>query len=167
MDERLHIIFARRSIRRYTDTSISEADIDSLLQAGMAAPSAANLKPWHFYVVTDRKALQTLAEVNPYGKMLAQAGLAIAVCGDPSISDWWVQDCTAATENILIAATALGLGAVWLGFYPREERWRGAQRVLGIPERVIPLAVIALGQPAERKDPAGRFDRSFIHRDRW
>jgi len=167
MDERLHIIFARRSIRRYTDAPISEADIGSLLQAGMAAPSAANLKPWHFYAVTDRKALQTLAEVNPYGKMLAQAGLAIAVCGDPSISDWWVQDCTAATENILIAATALGLGAVWLGCHGRDEREQAIRDVLGIPPRIGVLSLLSIGHPAEDKEARTQYDPARVHKNQW
>ena len=167
MDERLHIIFARRSVRRYTDAPISEADIGSLLQAGMAAPSAANLKPWHFYVVTDRKALQTLAEVNPYGKMLAQAGLAIAVCGDPSISDWWVQDCTAATENILIAATALGLGAVWLGCHGRDEREQAIRDVLGIPPRIGVLSLLSIGHPGEDKEARTQYDPARVHTNKW
>jgi len=167
MDERLHIIFARRSIRKYTDAPISEADIDSLLQAGMAAPSAANLKPWHFYVVTDRKALQTLAEVNPYGKMLAQAGLAIAVCGDPTISDWWVQDCTAATENILIAATALGLGAVWLGCHGRDEREQAIRDVLGIPPRIGVLSLLSIGHPGEDKEARTQYDPARVHTNKW
>jgi nitroreductase len=167
MDERLHIIFARRSIRKYTDAPISEADIDSLLQAGMAAPSAANLKPWHLVVVTDRKTLRALAEVNPYGKMLAQAALAIAVCGDPSVSDWWVQDCTAATENILIAASALGLGAVWLGCHGRDEREQANRAVLGIPPQIGVLSLLAIGHPAEDKEARTQYDPARVHTNQW
>ena len=108
MDPRLDILFARRSIRKYTGEPVTDDEITSLLEAGMAAPSASNRKPWHFCLIVDKTALKNLAEAHPYGKMLAQAELAIAVCGDPAISSWWVQDCTAATENILVAASGLG-----------------------------------------------------------
>mgnify|MGYP002682848616 CR=1 FL=1 len=101
MDERLSVIFKRRSIRAYTGDPVSEADVEALLQAGMAAPSASNRKPWHLVAVTDRTVLRALADAHPHGKMLAQAGLAIAVCGDPAISDFWVQDCTAATRVLV------------------------------------------------------------------
>jgi nitroreductase len=167
MDKRLQIIFSRRSIRKYTDAPVSEADITSLLQAGMAAPSASNLKPWHFCVVTDRQALQKLAEVSPYGKMLAQAALAIAVCGDPSVSDWWVQDCTAATENILIAVAALGLGAVWLGCHGRKEREQGIRDVLGIPPQIGVLSLLSIGHPAEDKEARTQYDPARVHRNKW
>jgi nitroreductase len=121
--ELIQTIFARRSIRKYTAEPVSEADIKTLLEAAMAAPSAANRKPWQFIVVTERQTLDRLAEVHPHGKMLFEAPLCIAVCGDlTTFERFWVQDCSAATENLLLAATALGLGAVWLGVYPREER---------------------------------------------
>ncbi len=167
MDERLHFIFARRSIRKYTGAPVSEADISSLLQAGMAAPSAANQKPWHFCVVTDRKAIQALADTHPYGKMLAQAALAIAVCGDPSASDWWVQDCTAATENILIAATALGLGAVWLGCHGRDEREQAVRDALGIPQGIGVLSLLSIGRPGEEKEARTQYDQARVHMNRW
>lgn len=167
MDPRLHIIFSRRSIRAYTDQPVSEADIQSLLEAGMAAPSASNRQPWHFVVVTDRKLLQELANSHPYGKMLAHAAVAIAVCGDPGISDWWVQDCSAATENILIAAAALGLGSVWLGCHGRPEREQAIRDVLGIPPHIGVLSVLSIGHPAERKEPRTQYNPSRVHRDRW
>ncbi len=167
MDPRLHIIFSRRSIRAYTDQPVSEADIQSLLEAGMAAPSASNRQPWHFVVVTDRKLLQELAESHPFGKMLAHAAVAIAVCGDPGISDWWVQDCSAATENILIAAAALGLGGVWLGCHGRPEREQAIRDVLGIPSHIGVLSVLSIGHPAERKEPRTQYNPSRVHRDRW
>ncbi len=167
MDERLNVIFARRSIRAYTDEPVSEGDIQALLQAGMAAPSASNRRPWHFVVVTDRPTLGALADVHPFGKMIRFAGLGIAVCGDPQISDWWVLDCTAATENILIAVSALGLGGVWLGCYGRPEREEAVRSVLQIPERIGVLSLLSIGHPAENKEARTQFDPERAHRQGW
>lgn len=167
MDSRLDIIFSRRSIREYTGEPVSEEEISSLLEAGMAAPSASNRKPWHFVVVTERETLQALARSHPYGKMIANAGVGIAVCGDPAISDWWVQDCTAATENILIAATALGLGGVWIGCHERPEREQAVRDVLGIPKQVGILSLLSIGHPGEAKAARTQFDPRRVHRNRW
>ncbi len=166
--ELINVIFARRSIRRYTDEPVSEADIRTLLEAAMAAPSASNLKPWHFVVVTERRTLDRLAEVHPYGKMLFEAPLGIAVCGDPTTSErHWVQDCSAATENLLLAATALGLGAVWLGVYPDADRVEAIRQVLGIPETMVPLNLVSIGHPAEEKEPRTQYDGARVHRESW
>jgi nitroreductase len=167
MDERLNIIFSRRSIRQYTDEPLGDADITSLLEAGMAAPSASNQKPWHLVTVTDRDKLRALAESHPHGKMLAHAARAVVVCGDPSISRWWVQDCSAATENILIAAVGLGLGAVWLGCHGRPEREQAARSILGIPDDIAVLSLISVGHPAEEKEPRTQYDPSRVHRGHW
>ena len=167
MDKRLEIIFARRSIRAYRDEAVSEADIQSLLEAGMAAPSGSNQKPWHFVLVTDGPTLLDLAQKHPYGKMLAQAKVGIAVCGDPSISDWWVQDCSAATENILVAAAGLGLGAVWLGCHGRPEREQAVRDVLGIPDHIGVLSLLSIGHPAEQKAARTQFDKARVHHNRW
>ena len=167
MDKRLNVIFSRRSIRRYTAELVSEADIASLLEAGMAAPSASNGKPWHFVVVTDQKKLKALADAHPYGKMTAGAALAIAVCGDPAISGWWVQDCSAATENILVAAAGLGLGAVWLGCHGRPEREQVIRDVLGIPQDVHVLSLLPIGHPAEEKEARTQYDPARVHADQW
>jgi nitroreductase len=167
MDKRLHIIFSRRSIRAYTGEPVSEQDIHSLLEAGMSAPSASNRKPWHFVVVTDRQQLQALADAQPYGKMLANAAVGIAVCGDPAISDWWVQDCTAATENILIAAVGLGLGGVWLGSHGRPEREQAVRDVLGIPDRIGVLSLLSIGHPAEKKEARTQYDPVRVHENKW
>jgi nitroreductase len=167
MDERLGMIFARRSIRQYSGEPVSAAEISSLLQAGMAAPSASNRKPWHFVVVTDRLILQKLAEKHPYGKMIAGAGVGIAVCGDPAISDWWVVDCTAATENILIAVTGLGLGGVWLGCHGRPEREQAVRDVLGIPDRIGVLSLLSIGHPGEEKEARTQYNPARVHSDRW
>jgi len=166
--ELIQTIFSRRSIRKYTAEPVVEEDIETLLEAAMAAPSASNRKPWHFIVVTERQALDNLAEEHPYGKMLFQAPLCIAVCGDPPISErFWVQDCSAATENLLLAAAALGLGAVWLGVHPSEERVAAVREALSIPETIVPLNLISIGHPAENKEPRTQYDEARVHRGRW
>ena len=167
MDGRLDIIFSRRSIRRYTDEPISEQDLTSILQAGMAAPSASNRKPWHFCLITDRDKLEALADAHPYGKMLADAAAAIAVCGDPSISEWWGQDCSAATENILVAVAGLGLGGVWLGCHNRPEREQAVRDVLGIPEQIGVLSLLSIGHPAEEKEARTQYDPARVHENTW
>lgn len=161
-------ILARRSIRRYTDDPVSPDAVRTLLDAAMAAPSASNNRPWHFIVVTDRRTLDALADAHPYGKMLASAPLGIAVCGDTSRAPrFWVQDCSAATENLLLTATALGLGAVWLGVHPLEERVASVRRLLALPQAVIPLNLLALGHPAETKPSRTQYDEARVHRQTW
>jgi nitroreductase len=167
MDDRLQIIFNRRSIRAYTDEEVSQDDIQSLLEAAMAAPSGSNLKPWHFVVVTDRPTLQALADAHPYGKMVAQAPLAIVVCGRRAASPWWAQDCTAATENILIAVAALGLGAVWVGCHGVQDREEAVRAVLGIPDSIGILSLLSIGHPGEVKPARTQFDPAKVHKNRW
>jgi nitroreductase len=161
------MIFSRRSIRAYTDEPVSQDDVQSLLEAGMAAPSSTNLKPWHFVVVTDRDLLLALAEAHPYGKMLARAPLAIAVCGDPAVSGAWVVDCSAATENILIAAAGLGLGGVWLGCHGAPERVEAVRTILGIPDTIGVLSLLSIGHPAETKPARTQFDPARVHTNLW
>jgi nitroreductase len=161
-------IFTRRSIREYTEEAVDEDEVKMLLEAAMAAPSASNRKPWHFVVVTERRILDNLARVHPYGKMLLNAPLCIAVCGDTQTSPrFWVQDCSAATENLLLAAAALGLGAVWLGVHPKEERIGPIRKVLGLPETVIPLNLVSIGHPAEEKEPRTQYEEQRVHHQRW
>lgn len=164
----LDTIFARRSIRQYTNAPVAPEQVKKILEAAMAAPSANNRKPWHFMVITDRAKLNQLAENHPYGKMLAQATLCIAVCGDPKISDrFWVQDCCAATENILLAATGFGLGSVWMGVHPNPEREKTIAEVLGVPADFNVLNLIAIGHPAEQREPRTQYDESRVHRNGW
>jgi len=166
--ELINTIFARRSIRKYTAELVKEKDVRTMLEAAMAAPSASNLKPWHFIVITDRQKLDNLATVHPYGSMLLEAPLCIAVCGDKTISaNFWVQDCSVAAENLLLAATALGLGAVWLGVYPREDRVSAIRKVLNLPETVVPLNLISIGHPAEEKELRTQYDELRVHREQW
>lgn len=168
--EAMEAILTRRSIRRYTDKKISDELIKELLEAGMSAPSAGNEQPWHFVAITDHKILDEIPKIHPHSNMLKEAPLAILICGDESLQKYqgyWVQDCSAATENILIAANAKGLGGVWLGVYPIEDRVVGIRKLLGMPEKVIPFALLSIGYPAEQKPPANRYDESRVHYDIW
>ena len=156
-------ILTRTSVRAYTEQSVSADTIELLLRAGMAAPSAVNKQPWHFVAVTDKDKLVGLAAANPNAKMAEKAPLAIVVCGDlskaleGSAQEYWIQDCSAATENILLATHALGLGAVWTGTYPKEERVAAVKEVLKLPETIIPLCTIVIGYPAEQPTPKDKW----------
>lgn len=164
----LNNILERTSVRSYLDKSIEEDKIEKLLRAGMAAPTAVNKQPWHFVVVTDKSLLQKLAKANPYAEMVARAPLAIVVCGDMTKAldgnarEFWVQDCSAASENILLAATGLGLGSVWTGTYPSEERCTAVSEVLGLPETLIPLNTIVIGYPDGEVTPKDKWQESNI-----
>jgi nitroreductase len=166
----LEAIFARRSIRKYTSDPVKDEDINKMLRAGMAAPTGGNRKPWHFIVIKERVTLDRLAENHPYGKMLFEAPLCIAVCGDPSLTplprNFVPQDCSAATMNILHAAVALGLGAVWIGL-ALPEHYDMAREILGIPENIVPHNLIAIGHPAEHKEPRTQYDETRVHSERW
>ena len=154
-------IMTRTSIRQYTDETVSKADIETMLRAGMAAPTAVNRQPWHFVAVTDKAKLAELA--GRRGGMIKQAGVAIVVCGnmDKAMEGpgqaFWVQDCSAATENILLAANAIGLGAVWTGCYPMGDRVAEVSKTLKLPETIVPLCVIAIGHPAEQPAPKDKW----------
>jgi nitroreductase len=161
-------ILMRRSIRSYTDEPITDEEVKALLEAGMAAPSASNKQPWHFIVVTDRGKLDQISNYGSHWQMLQEAPLGIVVCGDTSVSEkYWVQDCAAATENVLLAVAMMGLGAVWLGCYPRQERVTPVKEALGIPDEIEPLSVIAIGHPAEEKEPRTQYDEMKVHRNAW
>ena len=163
-------VLSRRSIRRYTDEAVSAADVERLLRAAMAAPSAGNQQPWTFVVVRERTLLDAIPDFHPYAAMMPKAPVALVVCGLPESCKWpqmWVQDCSAATQNILVEAAALGLGAVWLGVHPLEERERGVRALLGIPEDVVPFAIVPVGHPAEHKGPSDRYDPGRVHIERW
>ena len=153
-------IMTRTSIRQYTNEPVSKADIETMLRAGMAAPTAVNKQPWHFVAVTNK---EKLAELAGRRGMLKQAGVAIVVCGNldkamqGKAQEFWIQDCSAATENILLAANALGLGAVWTGCYPMEDRVAEVSKVLKLPETIVPLCVIAIGHPAEQPTPKDKW----------
>jgi len=162
----IHAILTRRSIRKYSGGKIPEEIIKELLNAGMHAPTARNYQPWHFIVVDNRQTIDQLADAHPHAKMLKEASLAILVCGDKTIQNeegYIMQDCSAATQNIMLAAHALGLGSVWLGMYPREDRIREVSRVLNIPDHILPAALISIGYPAETKDAPKRYKGERVH----
>lgn len=168
--EAIQAILSRRSIRKYTNRTVSAQLVEELLNAAMSAPSAGNQQPWHFVVLTDHNIMDEIPKFHPYSAMLKDAAVAILVCGDERLEKhkgYWMQDCSAATENLLIAAHANGMGAVWLGVYPRADRVDGIRRLLAIPEEIIPFALISIGYPAEEKPPANRFDSSRVHRNGW
>jgi nitroreductase len=163
-------IKTRRSIRRFAERMVEEKKIETLLRAAMQAPSSRNSQPWHFIVITERKTLSAVPEFHTHAKMLHEAPLAIMVCGDLRIEqsiEYINTDCSAATENLLLAAHDLGLGAVWLGIYPREQRVEEIRRLLDIPRHVIPISLVALGYAAEDKEPEDRFRSERVHRDSW
>ncbi len=167
-DNPLDWIFARRSIRKFHSSPVEDEKINLMLQAAMAAPSASNIRPWHFIVVKDRQALDRLAAVHPYAKMCYEATLAIVVCADPTISKhYWPQDCSAATENILLASTSLGLGTVWLGVHPRVERKEPVKQLFKVPDEMEVLSVVAIGYPAEKREPRTQFDAGRVHYEAW
>jgi len=166
----LEAIHTRRSIRKYDDKPVPDELVQKILSAAMSAPSACNSQPWHFVVVTDRKLLAEVPKVNPYAKMARDAPLAILVCGDVTLKQvpgYWVVDCAAAVQNLLLAAHALGLGAVWTGVYPRKERMDGFRRLLGLPDTVAAHSLIVLGYPAETLPREDRYQDDRVHRDHW
>lgn len=161
-------IATRTSIRDYEARPVEKENIEKMLRAAMAAPTAMNKQPWHFVVVDQRNVLDALAGTNPYAKMLKKAPLAIVVCGntDKMIEgggrDFWIQDASAATENLLLAAHAMGLGAVWTGAYPSEERCISISKVLSLSDNLIPLNMIVVGYPAEHPQPKQKFKEENI-----
>jgi len=163
VNETLEVIHNRKSVRHFTDQAVSEEQIKLLLRAGMAAPSAVNRQPWAFYVVTKRETLDALGEQLPYAKMLRQAQAAIVVCGDMEKAGnlkeqgYWVQDCSAATQNILLAAESIGLGAVWTAAYPYEDRTKVVVEILNLPEKHIPLKVIPIGYATGEDKPKDKW----------
>jgi nitroreductase len=166
----IEAILSRRSIRKYTKKSVSKELIKNLLEAAMSAPSAGNQQPWHFVVIIDTKILIEIPTFHNHADMLKEAALGILVCFDKDLEKhkgMGIQDCSAATENILIAVQAKGLGAVWLGVYPRKERIDGLRKLLNIPEHIIPFSLISIGYPAEQKPKANRYNESRVHYNKW
>lgn len=163
-------IFRRRSIRKYTNEQVPEELVEKIIGAGMAAPSAGNEQPWHFVIITEEGILKAIPKFHPYSNMLHEANLAIVVCADLSLQryeGYWVQDCSAATQNMLLMVDELGLGSVWLGVYPTEDRVKGMKELLNLPENIIPFSILPIGYPAETKEPVDRFDKSRIHWNVW
>ena len=166
----MDIIFKRRSIRRFTNQEVGADLVTKVLAAAMAAPSAGNQQPWHFIVVKDKQGRQMVSGCGPYAKAAADAPVAIVLCADLSLEKhqgFWVQDCSAAVENMLLEVCSLGLGAVWLGVYPREDRIKYLQKYFSLPDNIVPFAVIPVGYPAQELPPADRYNQARIHCEKW
>jgi nitroreductase len=171
-DEVLSVINSRKSVRNFTGASVSQNDLDKILRAGMAAPTAKNMQPWSFVAVTDRKKLDSLATGLPSAKMLFKAGAAVIVCTDPNLAigksrDFAIIDASLAGENILLAVESLGLGAVWTAAFPDADRMKTVRAVLGIPQDIIPLNVIAVGVPTGEDKPKDKYKKERIHWEKW
>lgn len=170
----LHNILQRKSVRAYTDRAVSHEQLDTLIRAAMAAPTGRDMRPWKFVVIDNKEALAALSEQLPYAKMLPEAAAAIVVCGDLSVTDDkgqpstnWTFDCSAATENLLLAAEAMGLGAVWTGVYPYEERQTAVSQALQLPEHIIPLNLIPIGYPKGDPQPKDKYNADNVHFNGW
>ncbi len=170
----LTVIARRTSVRRYEQKDVPDEAVEKLLRAAMAAPTAVNLQPWEFIVVRDKETLAKLAAANRFGGMIATAPLAIVVCGDTlqeargEPNKWWMLDCSAATENLLLAATAQGLGAVWTAVYPHEDRIAAVREILSVPARFVPLCVVPVGFPADpTAKPKDKWKPEKIHKEKF
>ena len=166
-------IMTRVSVREFTGEKISEAQIDTLLRAAMAAPSAINKQPWAFIVVTDEQKIAALGEALPYSRYSNKPAVAIIPCGDLTkaipgeMANFWINDVSAATENLLLAAHSMGLGAVWTGLHPDMNRAKMVQEMLGLPEYIIPLCVVPVGVPAEQPEIKDKYKPENIHYNNW
>lgn len=167
-------ILARKSVRNYTDEPVRQSQLDTLARAAMAAPTGRDMRPWKFVIVSDSAVMRSLAGELPYAKMLAEAQAAIVVCGDLSVMDDqgnpstnWTFDCSAATENLLLAAEAMQLGAVWTGVHPYEERVAAVKSALGLPDHIVPFSLVPIGHPKGEPQPKDKYDADNIHYNGW
>lgn len=172
MNDFIKMVMSRGSVRQFTGGPVDAADLETIVRAGMAAPSACNVQPWAFIIVTDRNLMDNLAKKLPYARMLDKAGAAVVVCGVPDRDEsfarkFWPFDCSAATQNILLAAHALGYGAVWTAVFPEEDRVEAVRHECGIPGNIIPLNVIPIGIPAAPARPKDKYRPENVHWNTW
>lgn len=166
-------IMSRTSVRSYSDKKVGKEEIDTLLRAAMAAPTAANKQPWRFIVIDDKAILDSIGTNFQTMTMAKDASVAFVMCGDLSATldgegqDYWIQDVSAASENLLLAAHAMGLGAVWCGIYPQTERVKSFSDMLRIPENIIPMGCICVGYPSGENNPKDKWHPEFIHYNTW
>jgi nitroreductase len=166
----IEAIMTRRSIRSYTEDPISQEQVQTLLEAAMMAPSAGNGQPWQFLVIQDKATLAKIKDANAHAAMATQAPLAVLICGDltkEKSPGYWVQDCSAATENMLLAAHAMGLGAVWTGIHTKADREKGFRELFQLPDHIMPLSLVVVGHPAKQSESQSRFDSDKVHYERW
>ncbi len=166
----LTAIFTRRSIRKYGGQPVSDETVRLLLQAAMSAPSARNEQSWEFVIIRDKKTLQQVPTFHPFARHVPDAPIAVVVCGNTKLEakpGLWALDCSNAAMNILLAAHSMGLGAVWTTLYPYEDRMAGMKKLLNLPDHIIPLTIIPIGHPGEKKPREDRFNATKIHSERW
>ena len=160
----------RRSIRKYTSEKIENSIILEIIKAGMYAPSAVNKRPWHFIIIDEQKRMKEIMEAHPHSKMLSSASHAILVCGDMKLqhdTGYWLADCGAATQNLLLAAHSKGIGSCWVGIYPREQRMKDMKKIFNLPEHIEAFALVSLGFPAEEKTHPDRYEPEKIRWNGW
>ncbi len=172
MNSKIDFIKKRRSVRKFKDIAINDQQITSILEAAMSAPSAMAKDPWRFIIVRDKNNLKSIASFLPNGTFLPDAALGIVVCGDLDAAhsnslSYMLQDCSAAIENLLLATSALDLGACWLGVHPREDRVKNLKQFFSLPENIIPLAVIAIGVPETVPEPRTRYNQDYVKHEKW
>lgn len=163
-------IIGRRSIRKYREGELSDEQLDTLLKAAMYAPSAVNKRPWHFMVIDDRELMLEITRLHPHSQMLKEASIAILVMGDEKLEHapgYHHADCGAATQNILLAAHGMGLGAVWIGVYPREHRMQDIAELFDLPSHIKPYSIVSVGYPGEEKEAGERVDKEKLHYNKW
>jgi nitroreductase len=168
--ETLEAILTRRSIRAFKDKKVPKEFITKMVKAAMYAPSARNYQPWHFVVTDDRAVLDKIPELHPYAYMVKEAPLAVLICGDlqiESMPEYNAINCAAATQNLLLEAHELGLGSVWLGVYPRQERMSNLSNLFELPEHIIPISLVALGYPDEKPTAKDRFKEDRIYHNKF
>ncbi len=163
----LDVMKKRRSIRAYTDREVTDEQVRYILEAAMAAPSGNNRQPWEFVVIRERGLKKDLARTHSWSYMAEDASVVFAVCGNEGASRHWIEDTSAATQNMLLTVTALGLGAVWVGVYPDSARETYVRQVLGIPDHLRVLCLVPVGYPAESKPPRTQYDERKIHYDKY
>jgi nitroreductase len=166
----LEAIFTRRSIRKYTGEPVSDQDLETVLRAGFQAPSAHNIQPWEFIIIKDRSKFDKIAKVHTYAKMLPQAEVCIIICGDnnkQTETGLLIEDCSAAIENILLAAHGIGLGAVWCGLYPITHLTKEMKEICLLPKHVIPVGMVVLGHAGEEKKSIDKYDTAKLHYEKW
>ena len=163
-------IFNRRSIRRYSDQQVDDKIVEKVIHAGMYAPSAANKQPWHFIIFSEISTKEAIMAIHPHSAMLEHASKAVLVCFDEQLQHdkgYGAVDCSAATQNILLSAYAYGLGACWVGIYPRQERMEALKEIFSLPSRITPFSIVALGYPLYPKDKPDRIMPERIHKEKW